>query len=129
MCIFAFSCVFFFLDMFVVCLLFVFFLFNQTTAYGMRISDWSSDVCSSDRAPDRIAVVEAADYGGNHRHHRQAGIGADGLVQCRREHLLGGLDVGQVDGNKDAAGHWSGLLGAISDALYACTAIHAREPL
>src|SRR3546814_2709831 len=48
MCIFAFSCVFFFLDMFVVCLLFVFFFFKQTTAYGMRISDWSSDVCSSD---------------------------------------------------------------------------------
>src|SRR3546814_18051510 len=25
-----------------------FFLFNQKTAYDMRISDWSSDVCSSD---------------------------------------------------------------------------------
>src|SRR3546814_16690653 len=29
-------------------LLFVFFFFNQKTAYDMRISDWSSDVCSSD---------------------------------------------------------------------------------
>src|SRR3546814_9687960 len=28
--------------------LFAFFLFKQKTAYGMRISDWSSDVCSSD---------------------------------------------------------------------------------
>src|SRR3546814_6661907 len=26
----------------------VFFFFKQKTAYGMRISDWSSDVCSSD---------------------------------------------------------------------------------
>src|SRR3546814_16101550 len=26
----------------------VFFCFKQKTAYGMRISDWSSDVCSSD---------------------------------------------------------------------------------
>src|SRR3546814_3286204 len=26
----------------------VFFLFKQKTAYEMRISDWSSDVCSSD---------------------------------------------------------------------------------
>src|SRR3546814_1143719 len=26
----------------------VFFLFKQKTAYDMRISDWSSDVCSSD---------------------------------------------------------------------------------
>src|SRR3546814_2632266 len=31
-----------------------FFFFKQKTAYEMRISDWSSDVCSSDlRAPDR----------------------------------------------------------------------------
>src|SRR3546814_3877534 len=29
------------------CLLYVFF-FKQKTAYEMRISDWSSDVCSSD---------------------------------------------------------------------------------
>src|SRR3546814_10152908 len=29
-------------------LFFVFFVFMQKTAYDMRISDWSSDVCSSD---------------------------------------------------------------------------------
>src|SRR3546814_5008132 len=29
-------------------LLFVVFFFKQKTAYEMRISDWSSDVCSSD---------------------------------------------------------------------------------
>src|SRR3546814_10013694 len=29
-------------------LLFVFLFFKQKTAYEMRISDWSSDVCSSD---------------------------------------------------------------------------------
>src|SRR3546814_3236810 len=28
--------------------LWVFFFFKQKTAYEMRISDWSSDVCSSD---------------------------------------------------------------------------------
>src|SRR3546814_10202638 len=28
--------------------LFIFFFFKQKTAYEMRISDWSSDVCSSD---------------------------------------------------------------------------------
>src|SRR3546814_6941095 len=27
---------------------FIFFCFKQKTAYEMRISDWSSDVCSSD---------------------------------------------------------------------------------
>src|SRR3546814_3228435 len=29
-------------------MLFFFFFFKQKTAYEMRISDWSSDVCSSD---------------------------------------------------------------------------------
>src|SRR3546814_2109319 len=33
---------------------FFFFFFKQKTAYEMRISDWSSDVCSSDLlSPDR----------------------------------------------------------------------------
>src|SRR3546814_4669440 len=32
-----------------------FFFFNQKTAYEMRISDWSSDVCSSDLNEDSIA--------------------------------------------------------------------------
>src|SRR3546814_10219601 len=31
-----------------VCWDIVIFFFKQTTAYEMRISDWSSDVCSSD---------------------------------------------------------------------------------
>src|SRR3546814_15333837 len=30
------------------CVLFILFFFKQKTAYEMRISDWSSDVCSSD---------------------------------------------------------------------------------
>src|SRR3546814_8959275 len=35
--------------MLAVCILFVFvFFFKQKTAYELRISDWSSDVCSSD---------------------------------------------------------------------------------
>src|SRR3546814_12292933 len=33
--------------------LLVFFFFKQKTAYEMRISDWSSDVCSSDLLVDR----------------------------------------------------------------------------
>src|SRR3546814_10012303 len=31
-----------------------FFFFKQKTAYEMRISDWSSDVCSSDLPVDEI---------------------------------------------------------------------------
>src|SRR3546814_3503133 len=36
---------------------FCFFFFKQKTAYEMRISDWSSDVCSSDLI-GRIGVAE-----------------------------------------------------------------------
>src|SRR3546814_9989033 len=57
----------------------VVFFFKQKTAYEMRISDWSSDVCSSDllldpclhlafrqgalEAVDRLAVAEGIDRG------------------------------------------------------------------
>src|SRR3546814_8421482 len=40
-----FSVFFFFVDCWFFCF---FFFFKQKTAYEMRISDWSSDVCSSD---------------------------------------------------------------------------------
>src|SRR3546814_7426509 len=45
--------------MFCVWFIFVFFCFKQKTAYEMRISDWSSDVCSSDLAtsPPEVSVV------------------------------------------------------------------------
>src|SRR3546814_5688314 len=40
---------------------FLFFFFKQKTAYEMRISDWSSDVCSSDlRSPSPVACVHPA---------------------------------------------------------------------
>src|SRR3546814_10002651 len=32
----------------------MFFFFKQKTAYEMRISDWSSDVCSSDLSMDAL---------------------------------------------------------------------------
>src|SRR3546814_9389907 len=35
-----------------------FFFFKQKTAYEMRISDWSSDVCSSDLEDDGVAEGE-----------------------------------------------------------------------
>src|SRR3546814_508776 len=35
-------------------LFFYFFFFKQKTAYEMRISDWSSDVCSSDLSPSAV---------------------------------------------------------------------------
>src|SRR3546814_9593910 len=45
----------------------LFFFFKQKTAYEMRISDWSSDVCSSDLARPREDVLAA-------RHARRAAL-------------------------------------------------------
>src|SRR3546814_6944291 len=57
---------------------FYFFFFKQKTAYEMRISDWSSDVCSSDL--DVIIAFEAilrqdpaAAHDACSRAHRHAG--------------------------------------------------------
>src|SRR3546814_1306734 len=44
----------------VYCFVFVVFFFKQKTAYEMRISDWSSDVCSSDLRPATLAQDAAA---------------------------------------------------------------------
>src|SRR3546814_21188663 len=56
-----------------------FFFFKQKTAYEMRISDWSSDVCSSDLFADlkrRVNIEES-------RRQRDAECIAD----CRNENI------------------------------------------
>src|SRR3546814_19739185 len=43
------------------CMCFFFFFFKQKTAYEMRISDWSSDVCSSDLTiAGALALLDSA---------------------------------------------------------------------
>src|SRR3546814_15324934 len=47
--------------------MFLFFFFKQKTAYEMRISDWSSDVCSSDLIiplPLAIRIIICLDIAG-----------------------------------------------------------------
>src|SRR3546814_7521323 len=62
----------------------MFFFFKQKTAYEMRISDWSSDVCSSDlhigegRNEQRAAVDRQRDQPEQHidaNHHRRGAAG------------------------------------------------------
>src|SRR3546814_2994559 len=48
--------------------LYFFFFFKHKTAYEMRISDWSSDVCSSDLADFQFAVEEGKVEPGVVRH-------------------------------------------------------------
>src|SRR3546814_10165226 len=50
-------------------LLFVFF--KQNTAYEMRISDWSSDVCSSDLKRGLLIVGEPVGLEGGEREYRE----------------------------------------------------------
>src|SRR3546814_19767597 len=42
--------------------MFYIFFFKQKTAYEMRISDWSSDVCSSDLALARAKLCDDGSY-------------------------------------------------------------------
>src|SRR3546814_2507620 len=49
-----------------------FFFFKQKTAYEMRISDWSSDVCSSDLSP-RSAHPRAMVSTAGERRRREVG--------------------------------------------------------
>src|SRR3546814_10160961 len=62
----------------------MFFFFKQKTAYEMRISDWSSDVCSSDLLA-----------GENRRARNTVPCCCDGSVLCER--FSGSVAMDQLD--------------------------------
>src|SRR3546814_3194823 len=76
-------------------LLVVIFFFKQKTAYEMRISDWSSDVCSS----DLLLSIESRDLGCDIRVKAVIGepfaIAVDGNAMRRsgQPHAVGCLSV------------------------------------
>src|SRR3546814_15469202 len=78
-----------------------FFFFKQKTAYEMRISDWSSDVCSSDLFDQAFAQRETdgiiLEVGGGRHHH---GI-ADAADLYRHRHF--DRDLAQQVGIRDSA--------------------------
>src|SRR3546814_16093891 len=51
------------------------FFFKQKTAYEMRISDWSSDVCSSDLGYDEMIVLRDIAFESHCEHHMAPIIG------------------------------------------------------
>src|SRR3546814_4810576 len=63
------------------------FFFKHKTAYEMRISDWSSDVCSSDLPLGPVALVAAIPIGVD----RRVGIGLPLECFARADVLLVGL--------------------------------------
>src|SRR3546814_9037307 len=78
----------------------LFFCFKQKTAYEMRISDWSSDVCSSDLTLDMGRVYEGIDEKLTTWLQAQplfvvatAPLSADGLVNCSPKGGVGSFVV------------------------------------
>src|SRR3546814_14462200 len=69
-----------------------FFFFKQKTAYEMRISDWSSDVCSSDLLPGRHLQ-------------RQAAVGVQHEGGAVEHQLVLAADLVQVDQRQAALHH------------------------
>src|SRR3546814_11797023 len=73
--------------------LWLFFFFKQKTAYEMRISDWSSDVCSSDLNGRDIDV--RVGFSGSYRHQYELTVsmvdeaGANIETLHRNEYSLG----------------------------------------
>src|SRR3546814_10360259 len=69
-----------------------FFFFKQKTAYEMRISDWSSDVCSSDLRRRRsqahlVALIQEPRVPRRAGHKRRAGFAIAREGPCRRGRL------------------------------------------
>src|SRR3546814_15606422 len=86
------------------------FFFEQKTAYEMRISDWSSDVCSSDLLVERDvrmrpqAAVEHADLL-EVRQHRERGVGAVAVAQGLEVRVHAAVQVDARLLGLDAATH------------------------
>src|SRR3546814_3905553 len=77
-------------------MLLLFFFFEQKTAYEMRISDWSSDVCSSDLGQQFLHLgVGAIDILGIARQRRPAER-PDTAAEERAD--IGGNEAGEIEG-------------------------------
>src|SRR3546814_7592146 len=86
----------------------MFFFFKQKTADEMRISDWSSDVCSSDLrlglgdAGDHVVVDEVLD-----RLEGEVGVDGSGAVAQQEGHVVHLAGVAALDHQADSG---AGLL-------------------
>src|SRR3546814_4033658 len=90
----------------------LFFFFTQKTAYEMRISDWSSDVCSSDLS--LTADCEIGEW------QRVIDINLGGVFNCMKHELPAMKAAGGVIVNTASI---MGLVGSVGGAAY-CASKH-----
>src|SRR3546814_9388677 len=84
----------------------LFFFFKQKTAYDMRISDWSSDVCSSD-LPQGHSGERDCDRRGAWVHDRDIWtLRPLCEYRARHQYLPDRRDYGTVQCDSDTARHW-----------------------
>src|SRR3546814_978027 len=69
------------------CYVCFFFFFKQKTAYEMRISDWSSDVCSSDLMGIWSGAQHLVVAGGVEKMSCTPSVSAPVLFDCENAHL------------------------------------------
>src|SRR3546814_3593253 len=81
----------------------IFFFFKQKTAYEMRISDWSSDVCSSDLAHTAACATARCDVA---RRHLASLARACDLTDAPRRKSTGGTDHIVATGRGAADGRY-----------------------
>src|SRR3546814_10495520 len=67
----------------------LFFFFKQKTAYEMRISDWSSDVCSSDLQPAPPGVDGIDEHEGDEALHVAGAAGVKPVVLSGQREGIG----------------------------------------
>src|SRR3546814_4930899 len=83
------------------CVCAVFFFFKQKTAYEMRISDWSSDVCSSDLICEIMVVTRAIgkliQTDQTHQIPSQLQMGKDLGMQMLDQALLANVQAKEID--------------------------------
>src|SRR3546814_9052442 len=115
----------------------LFFFFKQKTAYEMRISDWSSDVCSSDLQGAPIKGADDLDRAGIEQRIGlldRGGTGSDGGIGHVLQQPGHALDLFRIDQrfvalyiDHDGIGRQSKLLGALGPPVGAGGVVGSRQ--